>query len=271
MAGRTLTQHAVPITFGLKAAQWLQGVLDARDDLRGPDASRSRSAVPPAPWRRSTSSPGIADAAQFLVGRRRPARSASTTCAALAHQPRTLHPVRRRAGAGHRRLGHIANDVLAARPARDRRAGRAGRRGPGRVLDDAAEGQPGALRADPPRRPRGPGPRGPAAPRGRRRRSTSARRRLAHRVVDAGHAVPPHAGRPPRRPPSCSRGCTSTPARMAAVVKQQTSALLAEQRSLASRCRRPSARPTSTPATTSAPPRRSSTRCSPAPDDQETP
>jgi 3-carboxy-cis,cis-muconate cycloisomerase len=34
MAGRTLTQHAVPITFGLKAAQWLQGVLDARDELR---------------------------------------------------------------------------------------------------------------------------------------------------------------------------------------------------------------------------------------------
>ena len=33
MAGRTLTQHAVPITFGLKAAQWMHGVLDARDDL----------------------------------------------------------------------------------------------------------------------------------------------------------------------------------------------------------------------------------------------
>ncbi|WP_308121324.1 lyase family protein [Paractinoplanes bogorensis] len=31
MAGRTLTQHAVPITFGLKAASWLQSVLDARD------------------------------------------------------------------------------------------------------------------------------------------------------------------------------------------------------------------------------------------------
>jgi 3-carboxy-cis,cis-muconate cycloisomerase len=28
MAGRTLTQHAVPITFGLKAARWLDGVLD---------------------------------------------------------------------------------------------------------------------------------------------------------------------------------------------------------------------------------------------------
>lgn len=31
MVGRTLTQHAVPITFGLKTAQWLAGVLDARD------------------------------------------------------------------------------------------------------------------------------------------------------------------------------------------------------------------------------------------------
>lgn len=34
MAGRTLTQHAVPISFGLKAATWLQGLLDARDALR---------------------------------------------------------------------------------------------------------------------------------------------------------------------------------------------------------------------------------------------
>ena len=33
MAGRTLTQYAVPITFGLKAAQWLSGVLDARDQV----------------------------------------------------------------------------------------------------------------------------------------------------------------------------------------------------------------------------------------------
>jgi len=34
MAGRTLTQYAVPVTFGLKAAQWLIGVLDARDALQ---------------------------------------------------------------------------------------------------------------------------------------------------------------------------------------------------------------------------------------------
>jgi 3-carboxy-cis,cis-muconate cycloisomerase len=37
MAGRTLTQHAIPITFGLKAAGWLQGVLDARDLLTAVD------------------------------------------------------------------------------------------------------------------------------------------------------------------------------------------------------------------------------------------
>ncbi|MGW9350648.1 lyase family protein [Nocardiopsis flavescens] len=33
MAGRTLTQHAVPVTFGLKAAGWLAGVLDAAGTL----------------------------------------------------------------------------------------------------------------------------------------------------------------------------------------------------------------------------------------------
>lgn len=33
-AGRTLTQHAVPTTFGLTAAGWVSGVLDAAEDLR---------------------------------------------------------------------------------------------------------------------------------------------------------------------------------------------------------------------------------------------
>ena len=35
MVARTLTQHAVPTTFGLKAAQWLASVLDAYDELSG--------------------------------------------------------------------------------------------------------------------------------------------------------------------------------------------------------------------------------------------
>jgi 3-carboxy-cis,cis-muconate cycloisomerase len=34
MAGRTLSQFAVPITFGLKAAGWLQGILDAAEAAR---------------------------------------------------------------------------------------------------------------------------------------------------------------------------------------------------------------------------------------------
>jgi 3-carboxy-cis,cis-muconate cycloisomerase len=33
MAGRTLTQHAVPVTFGLVCAQWLTGLQDALDDV----------------------------------------------------------------------------------------------------------------------------------------------------------------------------------------------------------------------------------------------
>jgi 3-carboxy-cis,cis-muconate cycloisomerase len=33
-AGRTLTQHAVPTTFGLTAARWLDGVVNALTDLR---------------------------------------------------------------------------------------------------------------------------------------------------------------------------------------------------------------------------------------------
>ncbi|MFJ7216133.1 adenylosuccinate lyase family protein [Amycolatopsis sp. NPDC098790] len=41
MAGRTLTQHAVPVTFGLKAATWLHGVLDAVERVR-----RARADLP---------------------------------------------------------------------------------------------------------------------------------------------------------------------------------------------------------------------------------
>jgi 3-carboxy-cis,cis-muconate cycloisomerase len=37
MVARTLTQHAVPTTFGLRVAAWLTAVLDADDDLAGLD------------------------------------------------------------------------------------------------------------------------------------------------------------------------------------------------------------------------------------------
>ena len=42
MVGRTLTQQAVPITFGLKAATWLTGVVEAAEGVR---AARTRLAV----------------------------------------------------------------------------------------------------------------------------------------------------------------------------------------------------------------------------------
>jgi 3-carboxy-cis,cis-muconate cycloisomerase len=115
MAGRTLTQHAVPITFGLKAAQWLQGVLDARDELvalRYPiqvgGAAGTLAAL--------TEIAGDADAAQFVV-----AEAARTLH--LDHTPpwhTTRTPLTRYADALVRTtdaLGHIANDVaLLSRP-----------------------------------------------------------------------------------------------------------------------------------------------------------
>ena len=41
MTGRPLTQYAVPITFGLKVAHWLSGVLDAEDAI-----GRARESIP---------------------------------------------------------------------------------------------------------------------------------------------------------------------------------------------------------------------------------
>ena len=58
--GRTLLQHAVPITFGLTAATWTVGLVDARTILRGrEDAWRCSSAGRRARWARSTT-PGSA-------------------------------------------------------------------------------------------------------------------------------------------------------------------------------------------------------------------
>jgi 3-carboxy-cis,cis-muconate cycloisomerase len=110
MAGRTLTQHAVPITFGLKAAQWLQGVLDARDDLRalrfpvqiGGAAGTLAAAVELA---------GDVDAGLFLAAET--ARTLRLDTAPPWHTTRT--PFTRYADALVRAtdaMGHIANDVL---------------------------------------------------------------------------------------------------------------------------------------------------------------
>ena len=115
MAGRTLTQHAVPITFGLKAAQWLQGLLDARDDLRDlrfpvqvGGAAGTLAAV--------TELTGDADTAQALVAQ--VAQAFQLYPAPPWHTSRA--PFTRYADALVRATdawGHIANDVLLlARP-----------------------------------------------------------------------------------------------------------------------------------------------------------
>ena len=115
MAGRTLTQHAVPITFGLKAAQWLQGVLDARDDLRAlrfpvqlGGAAGTLAAV--------TELTGDAEAAQALVADA--AQALQLDPAPPWHTSRA--PFTRYADAlvrANDAWGHIANDVLLlARP-----------------------------------------------------------------------------------------------------------------------------------------------------------
>jgi 3-carboxy-cis,cis-muconate cycloisomerase len=65
MAGRTLTQHAVPITFGFKVAGWLESVLDARDALDVPIAARFGGAAGTlaAPAALAGSGPGALDLA----------------------------------------------------------------------------------------------------------------------------------------------------------------------------------------------------------------
>lgn len=114
-AGRTLTQHAVPLTFGLKAAQWLHGLLDARDGLRAlrfpvqvGGAAGTLAAV--------AEIAGGPDAALAAVGDL--ARRLRLEAAPPWHTVRT--PVTAYADALVRTtdaLGHVANDVLVlARP-----------------------------------------------------------------------------------------------------------------------------------------------------------
>lgn len=83
MVARTLTQQAVPTTFGLKAAGWLAGLLDARDDLMALDlpvqlggAGGTNAALlalgrdPVAERARMAEALGLGDALPWHTGRR---------------------------------------------------------------------------------------------------------------------------------------------------------------------------------------------------------
>jgi 3-carboxy-cis,cis-muconate cycloisomerase len=121
-AGRTLTQHAVPVTFGLTVASWLSGVLDVADDL---DLLRDSLPV------QAGGAAGTLAAVTELVRDRQldPARGALELTAELAARLRlrpsqpwhsNRRPITRIADAlvaGCDTWGWIANDVLLrARP-----------------------------------------------------------------------------------------------------------------------------------------------------------
>jgi 3-carboxy-cis,cis-muconate cycloisomerase len=118
MVGRTLTQHAVPITFGLKAASWLTGVLDAADDLL-----RVRALLPVQAGGAAGTAAAATELAR-LAGATDPARTAVELADDLATRlglsPATpWHTSRRpitRLGdalvAGTDAFGRLANDVL---------------------------------------------------------------------------------------------------------------------------------------------------------------
>ena len=145
MVARTLTQHAVPTTFGLKAAQWLAGVLDAYDDLAAltfpvqiGGAAGTHAAVVE-----------LGGSPQELVVQ-----------VAAAPRPRArgavAHPADRRSPGSATRWsgctdawGRIAEDVLALSRPEIGELSEGDRR---RLVDDAPEAQPGPVGADPPGR-----------------------------------------------------------------------------------------------------------------------
>ena len=251
MVARTLTQHAVPTTFGLKAAQWLAGVLDAYDDLAGlvfpvqiGGAAGTHAAVVELGGSPQELVVQVAPAPRPRAGR------------ALAHPSHRRHPARRRAGPLHRRVGPDRRGRADPEPPRDRRAQRGHRR---RVVDDAAQAQPGPVGAGPPRRHDHPDARRDPAPGRRPAGRRARRRRLARRVGDPARPGPPHAGRrladlrPGRRPRGRPRPDGRDPARRPRAGRRRA---VVDGR--AGRARR-------RPSPTSASPPSSSTRSSSAP------
>ncbi len=156
--------------------------------------------------------------------------------------------------------GRIANDVLTLSRPEIGELVRGRRR---RLVDDAAQGEPGAVGAGPPRRADRPAPRRHPAPRRRRAGRRAAGRRLARRVGDAARPGPPDAGRRCPRPAELLAGLRVHADRMAATARPPRATTYA---------RSSAAWPTlaghaAAPATTSARGRRSSTRRWPEPAD----
>ena len=237
MVARTLTQHAVPTTFGLKAAGWLTGVLDAYDaaSRAGPPGAGRRRRRHHGRDRRARRRPRRPGRRGHVARRSSVATALGLTASTPWHTTRShRHPARRRGRRLHRRAGAGSppTSLTLSRPEIGELSEGSGRR----VVDDAAQGQPGARHARPPRRADQPAARRDPPRRRRRRRRRAPRRGLARRV---GHPADPAApDRRRRRPDHRAAGgparCTPTgwPRRSTAA----SDAVRAEQRAMARRC-----------------------------------
>ncbi|NGO76050.1 3-carboxy-cis,cis-muconate cycloisomerase [Streptomyces sp. YC504] len=105
MAGRTLTQHAVPTTFGLKAAGWRSLILDARDRVRSVRESLPAQLGGAAGTLAALGSPGVVAAFARETGLAEPALPWHTLRTPIADLAGALAFT---AGA----LGKLAADVL---------------------------------------------------------------------------------------------------------------------------------------------------------------
>ena len=217
MVARTLTQHAVPTTFGLKVAAWLTGVLDAYDDLAAA-AFPAQLGGAAGTRRRDRSSSGAATSPRRgVAGRWHTTRAPVTRLGdalvgctdawgRIANDVLTMSrpeigELAEGAGGGSSTMPHKANPVLSV------------------LLRRAALTTPAARRDPAPGRRRA----------GRRAR----RRRLARRVGDAARPGPAHRRRRLADRPTCSPGCRSTPTGWPPPSAAAGDAVLAEQRSMA--------------------------------------
>ena len=176
MAGRTLLQQAVPVTFGLKAAGWLAGVAAARTRLRELHGALPAQLGGAAGTLAALGDRGPAVLAAFAreLGLAEPALPWHGARGPVAELGAALA-----VAAGARREGRARH--RAARADRGRRGGRGERRRPRRLVGDAAQAQPGRRRAGAGGGARG-ARRGGRAAGGDGRRARARGRRLAQRV-----------------------------------------------------------------------------------------
>ena len=202
MAGRTLLQHALPTTFGCKAAGWTVALDEAAERLDVVRRTRLAAQLGGAAGTlASLGEDGIAVLARVRGGPR-PGRAGDR----VAHGPNACRRAGRGAGRGRRsdREGRARRGAHGAD-----RGGRGPRGGAGarRLVDAAAQAQPGGGRRRDRRRGAGAGARGHAARRDdpgtrARRGFVACRVEAAHRTARDRRLV----GRVDPRLPRASRG-----------------------------------------------------------------